>query len=427
MATALDREQADRLAAAKLWLLSVQGGDLPYLSTALFALTPVASDAVRAVSTDVHWRLYVNPQWLDTTDVPDIAAELAHQVWHLLADHAARALDVGVTRATAGSWRTAADVTVGEVLGLGGLAERLALPTPGSLRLAEGRSAEEHYARLSRLPTRPTDADEPDSDRDEDDGDEDDGEAGHADCGSGCDGLARSHELSVSDDVPGITTHAAAGVREHVAIEFREHVTTRGTIPGEWARWVEQVLDPVVDWRTVLRASVRRGLGWAAGHTDYTYARISRRQAVSASVVLPALRRRVPSVAVVVDTSGSIDDGLLAQALAEVDGVLSGLSVSDAQVTVLAVDAEVHAVSTVREAKAVALAGGGGTDMVRGIDEALAVHPRPDVIIVLTDGYTPWPAAPGPVPVIAVIMGRRYQDLPPTPPTVLRVACVPFG
>ncbi len=54
--------------------------------------------------------------------------------------------------------------------------------------------------------------------------------------------------------------------------------------------------------------------------------------------LLSALRRPVPAVAVVVDTSGSVDDALLGQALAEVDGTLQAGGVRREAVTVLAVD-----------------------------------------------------------------------------------------
>ena len=77
-----------RLSAAKLWLVSTTSpttcGDLPYLSTPLFALIPVASNAVTALTIDQSWRLYFNPTWVAKTDVPVIAPRLAHRVVHLL-------------------------------------------------------------------------------------------------------------------------------------------------------------------------------------------------------------------------------------------------------------------------------------------------------------------------------------------------------
>jgi predicted metal-dependent peptidase len=141
-------------------------------------------------------------------------------------------------------------------------------------------------------------------------------------------------------------------------------------------------------------------------------------------VVLPALRRPVPRVGIVVDTSGSVDDGLLAQALGEIDGVLASLAGGDAHVRVLAVDAALHTVATVRRADAVRLAGGGGTDMSVGIIAAQALRPRVDVIIVLTDGLTDWPPLPAAVPVVAVLIGRTRAELPPTPAWIHRVECV---
>ena len=53
------------------------------------------------------------------------------------------------------------------------------------------------------------------------------------------------------------------------------------------------------------------------------------------------------------------------------------------------------------------LKGGGGTDMGVGIMQAM--ESKPDVIIVITDGLTPWPANPG-VPVIVCLFEDR--DVP---------------
>jgi len=49
------------------------------------------------------------------------------------------------------------------------------------------------------------------------------------------------------------------------------------------------------------------------------------------------------------------------------------------------------------------LAGGGGTDMRPLIAEAAQAKPQPGVIVVCTDGYTPWPSEPVSVPVVACI------------------------
>jgi predicted metal-dependent peptidase len=154
------------------------------------------------------------------------------------------------------------------------------------------------------------------------------------------------------------------------------------------------VLPSRVDWRRVLAAEIRHAIAAVAGSVDYSYRRPSRRAAAAFPAVLPTLHRPVPQVAVVCDTSGSMHDELLARALAEVEGILTRAGLRSAGLRVLAVDTDVHAVSRVSRARDVVLAGGGGTDMGRGLDAAVALRPRPSIVIVLTDGFTPWPADP---------------------------------
>jgi predicted metal-dependent peptidase len=403
----ISADVSERLAAAKLWLVSQAAGDLPYLSTAVYSLVTVATQHVARMSTDVYWRLYVNPMWVLATDVEVLARELAHQVWHLLADHAGRAADCQVDTKSRDRWKMATDLTIVEVLPFD-----VGLPHPHDVHQNTNKSAEEYFgllrARPLSIPQRCLDPDDT--------------------CGSGCDAMAREHDLLPDDpEVLGLSTQAAEAIRKTVAIEFREHCRTRGTTPGQWGRWVSQILDPVVPWQQVLHAAVRRGIGWGQGQVDYTYTKISRRQHAVGAAIVPALRRPVPAVAVVVDTSGSMDDGLLAQAMGEVKAVLSSLAVPDSSVTVLAVDAAVHTVKQVRDVRHVRLAGGGGTDMGVGIEAALALRPKPQTVIVLTDGGTPWPPLPAPVPVIAGVLGRRREHLPPTPGWVQRVEVVSDG
>jgi predicted metal-dependent peptidase len=132
-----------------------------------------------------------------------------------------------------------------------------------------------------------------------------------------------------------------------------------------------------------------------AGASDYSYRRPSRRQGQvgDGKVVLPSLRQPAPRVVVVVDTSGSISDTMLSQALAEVRGILEAAGQREG-VRVLAVDAAIQSCRRVFRPEQVELAGGGGTDMRVGLEAATKMRPRPDTIVVITDGYTPWPDEP---------------------------------
>jgi predicted metal-dependent peptidase len=417
-------EHADRLGAAKLWAVTPAAGDLPYLASALYSLITVPTERVGSVACDARWRLYVNPSWVADAEVPDVGRAVVHQTWHLLADHAGRAGSMQVRRATAQAWRTATDLTIGQVVPW----TDDGLPDPAQLRVPSDRSAEEYYAQISGLPVSSGSL----AGNDETDNDPTGStpspmaaaDAADHSCGSACDGIARPYDVPGDSGTPGVDGQVAEAIRQQIAIAFAAHCRARGSVPGRWDRWVAGILDPVVPWQQVLHAAVRRGLGWAHGQSDTTYSRISRRQASLPGVVLPALRRPVPAVAIVLDTSGSVDDGLLAQALGEVDGVLRSLAVPDGSVTTFAVDAAVQAAARVRDARSAPLAGGGGTDMGTGIAAARDSRPAPHIIIVLTDGYTPWPDAPPDRPVVIGVLGRDRDRLPPTPHWAQRVEVV---
>jgi predicted metal-dependent peptidase len=145
-----------------------------------------------------------------------------------------------------------------------------------------------------------------------------------------------------------------------------------------------------------------------AGRVDFSYRKPSRRSSISGDVILPSLRQPLPKVAMVLDTSGSMNDGMLAQSLAEVGGVLRSLGVGRRQLDIICCDAEAFEAQKVMQAKDVILLGGGGTDMGVGLAKAAELRPKPDLIVVLTDGHTPWPAAaPKGIRVIVGLMDPR--------------------
>lgn len=422
--TSLDLQ---KLAAAKLWLISPAPTpgrldaprDLAYLSHALYALVPVARDEVPTITCDEWWRIYVNPDWLVRASVPEVGAELAHLCWHLLSDHTARARDQGVDRSTLRDWNTAADAAVARTLAVELVAPE-DFPKPTDFRARDGLSAEEYFAMLSGLPAaRSSEQSGADDDPFDPDGF---GEPGG--CGSGADGVARTHELGPNRDIGGITEFEAREIRRRVAIEFRDHSLKRGREPGDALRWVTQTLEPTVPWAPLLAGAVRRAIGWAAGRGTPTYSRPSRRASSVPNVVMPGQHRAVPRVSIIVDTSASVDDRMLSRALGEVDAVIAALGVPGSHLTLYSVDAAVHTVTKLRSARDARLVGAGGTDLRIGLRAVESERPRPDVVIVFTDGGTPWPPLPpaGTSVIVADLAGLSSSDR--TLPTwATHVAC----
>jgi predicted metal-dependent peptidase len=116
---------------------------------------------------------------------------------------------------------------------------------------------------------------------------------------------------------------------------------------------------------------------------------------------------------VVVDTSGSVADRQLGAALSEVAGISRAVGVHGSRISVYSCDAAVHTVQRICRTQEISLVGGGGTDLRHGIGRAAAASPSPDVVVVLTDGQTPWPAVRPGCRVVAGIFGSprsRYSE-----------------
>ena len=82
-----------------------------------------------------------------------------------------------------------------------------------------------------------------------------------------------------------------------------------------------------------------------------------------------------------------------AQAFSEIDAILTR-AVPGTPITVLSVDHDTQLIQRVNQARNITPVGGGGTDMAAGIETAARTNPA--AIVVITDGYTPWPPTPPP-------------------------------
>ncbi|MET7833823.1 VWA-like domain-containing protein [Micromonospora sediminicola] len=406
-ATVLDR---DKLLTARLYAARAR----PYLATALFALHVVESRRVPTMAVDRHWRCYVSPLFVDRTPVEDLAGVWVHEVSHLLRDHHGRGDRVVREQGLTGPAERlriniAADCEINDDAYGDGLVKPEGAVEPRSLRLPDGELMEE-YLRQFRLGPLTQ-------------------HLAWLDCGSGADGLDREWDLG-PDGAHGLTEQERDAVRFRVA----EGITGRpGTAPRGWRRWAEEVFHPPQPWRELLGAAVRSAVSASGAGDDYTYGRQSRRSTGVPGVVLPALRRRPPRVCVVVDTSGSVSDSELGSALLEVTAIARAVGGRRDLVSVLPCDAAADRVLPLCRAEDLPLVGGGGTDLRAGFARALRDSRRPDVVVVLTDGQTPWPATRPACRTVVGLFPRhtRWSEhgdrVPTTPPDWARVVTIGSG
>ncbi|WP_327698479.1 vWA domain-containing protein [Streptomyces sp. NBC_00459] len=379
----------DKLFAARLHAVRAR----PYLATALFALHPVESHQVPTMAVDRHWRCYVSPSFVDRTPVEELAGVWVHEVSHLLRDHHGRSDRFAREHGLSGPgerlrMNIAADCEINDDVFGDGLVCPEGAVEPDSLGLPTGELMEEYLRRFRLGPNTLN--------------------LSWLDCGSGADGLGRAWDRG-PDGAHGLSEQERDAVRFRVA----QGINGRpGDAPKGWRRWAEEAFHPPLPWRELLGAAVRSAASGSGVGEDYTYGRPARRSTALPGVVLPSLRRRPPRVSVVIDTSGSVSDAELGSALLEVTAISRAVGGRRDLVTVVPCDAAAHMVHTLCRAEGIPLTGGGGTDLRTGFAKALRATPRPDVVVVLTDGQTPWPDTRPPCRTVVGLFPRQRTVRP---------------
>ncbi|MFE2736645.1 VWA-like domain-containing protein [Streptomyces sp. NPDC059349] len=396
----------EKLLAARLHAVKVR----PYLADALFALHVVEDRAVPTMAVDAHWRCYVSPGFVARTPLEELAGVWVHEVSHLLRDHHGRGERYAREHEETGPGERlrrniAADFEINDDIYGDGLPRPFGAVVPSLLRLPDGLLMEEYLrtASMSGLAA----------------------ELAWLDCGSGADGHDRSWELG-PDGANGLTRQQRDAVRFRVA----EGIKGRpGDAPEGWRRWADEAFQPPQPWRQLLGAAVRSAAGAPGVGENHSYRRPSRRSSSVPGVVLPSLRRTPPRVCVVIDTSGSVSDAELGSALLEVAAISRAVGGRRDLVSVISCDAAAGVAVPLCRAESLELLGGGGTDLRSGFARALRSRPRPDVIVALTDGQTPWPSGQPPCRTVVGLFPRparatREDDpdyVPDTPPSWARV------
>ena len=174
------------------------------------------------------------------------------------------------------------------------------------------------------------------------------------------------------------------------AIAVRDPSNTRGLLPLFAKRILEELMKPQTDWRTILNDFIQEEV------VDYSFEPPDRRFDES-PFFLPDFNGkedRVEDILFMIDTSASMSDKMITAAYSEIkgaidqfDGKLKGwLGFFDAAII------EPKPFENEEEFRIIRPAGGGGTDF-QIIFEYVAKHMEkpPASIIILTDGYAPFP------------------------------------
>ncbi len=396
----------EKLLSARLHAVKVR----PYLADALFALHVVEDRSVPTMAVDAHWRCYVSAGFVARTPVEELASVWVHEVSHLLRDHHGRGERYAREHERHGPGERlrrniAADFEINDDIYGDGLPLPTGVVLPSLLQLPDGLLMEEYLrtASMSGLAA----------------------ELAWLDCGSGADGHERPWELG-PDGAHGLTRQQRDAVRFRVA----EGIKGRpGSAPEGWRRWADEAFQPPQPWRQLLGSAIRSAAGAPGVGENHSYRRPSRRSAGVPGVVLPSLRRTPPRVCVVIDTSGSVSDAELGAALLEVMAIARAVGGRRDLVSLISCDVAAGIAVPLCRAEHVELVGGGGTDLRSGFARALRSRPRPDVIVALTDGQTPWPSAQPACRTVVGLFPRAAREVdeenpdhvPDTPPPWARV------
>ena len=177
------------------------------------------------------------------------------------------------------------------------------------------------------------------------------------------------------------------------AITVRDPSNSRGTLPMFAKRLLEKLMKPQTDWRSILNEFIQEEIN------DYSFSPPDRRFQDS-PFFLPDFNEKgesdeVEDILFMIDTSGSISDKMMTAAYSEVKGAIDQfngklrgwLGFFDAAII------EPKPFSSLEEFIVIKPAGGGGTDfqiIFEYVDQHMQKNP-PASIIILTDGYAPFP------------------------------------
>ena len=332
-----------KLDKAKAQLLSKS----PFFATLMMGTHVIESEDIPTAATDGR-KIYYNPDFFEPLSIDVVQFVLAHELGHMMYEHIARkgARDHRL-------FNIAGDHVINLLLKDDGFTLWEEALHDDKYR---GMSTEQVYHKLLEDPP------------------EKGGKGGTPDFGGDLQDPAEGEGGSSKEA-------DAIAMRQRVA-QAANVARMAGKLSAGIAALIDEVLNPRIRWQDLLRDYMTR-----TNKDDETWGRRNRR---FNNVYLPArYSERMGEIVIIGDTSGSIGQDELNQIAAEVNAIAE--DVRPECIRIVWADTKVAGEQTFEVGEKIEFkpAGGGGTDMRVPLEYVSRYNP--EVVILATDGYTPWP------------------------------------
>jgi len=339
----MDKEIQQMVDKAKITIM--QAANSVFLSTLLFSLKLESSTAIPTACVD-GVTITINPDWFSKLHPQARIGLLAHEAWHVAFNHMLR-----VGNRDPKLFNIAADYVINIMLKDNGFE----LPEGGYCSPKyRNMSTEEVYNELVKNPPPP----EPKG-------------------GMGADDLKTPAKDATPTDIKTLEGHIT-DILVKAATHSKLAEEAAGTVPGDITRLMNELLNPKLDWRTILQNYMS-----SFSKDDFSYRRPNKRY--MPEFYLPSLfSEAVGEVAIAVDTSGSVTDKEFLIFLSEINDIKESLR--PAMTTIIDFDTQINNVARLSPDEGidtVKFTGGGGTDLHPVFEYYNKIHPT--VLIVFSD------------------------------------------
>jgi len=383
----------ERVSSARLRVMA----RLPFFGHLLAKVEVEVTEGIQIAAITPGRKILVNPHWVISTTMPELAATLVHETLHaaLLVWERQGSRDVRVGGMSL--WNVAHDYVINLLIRVMKEDELLdpGLWEPKGLidHRFDGMAAEEVYTvLLKELSQSPKPSPKGGGSK---------GGGGKKKPGQGGGGQQQQQgqqqgpawvkDVHTShDDVKGKGSQSQDAAEKAAETEFwkvalveaaqvQEQRKGKGSLPGTLQNVINELLDPRVPWGEVLS----RWVGANGHRSDFSYSRPSRRSESCGEILPSMVKHGCADVVVLWDTSGSMN-GREVTIMSEVIGIADELGLS---LRVVCCDTQITAdVDDVQEPEDVPWAGGGGSDF-RPAFERLREEMFDGVVIAFTDGW----------------------------------------